>query len=511
MTVNDLHEPGLRPAGYAALIQRLGLQVIPNWHESVVASSGTHRIDSTGDVVRETYIPRYWPGNALGDHLEFALKYDGVNLAILASIFNAVDASRITAYVQSKPTGKYTRRIWYLHELITGKRLPLDDLKRGNYVDLLDPEAYITVSSPRQVRRQRVNDNLLGDGRFCPMIRRTEAIQRFMETDLKERCQRILARYPQQLLKRALNYLYTKETRSSFEIEHIRPSANRTERFVALLQLAEKEDFCSKPHLIDLQNRIVDPRFADADYRTGQNYVGQTVSPQAQRVHFACPRPEDLPDLMAGLIAAYRRMGENGVHPVVHATTIAYGFVFLHPFEDGNGRIHRFLIHNILARRGFTPEGLMFPVSAAMLKNPGDYDASLEEFSRPLAPLVDFSLDEEGRMTVNNDTSVWYRFINMTGQVEALFAFIEKTIDTELVEELSFLANYDRTKGAIQDIVDMPDRKIDLFIRFCLQNNGRLSTRKRSSHFDFLTDDEAARLEQAVQAAYGQHPPPVRQ
>jgi len=49
----------------------------------------------------------------------------------------------------------------------------------------------------------------------------------------------------------------------------------------------------------------------------------------------------------------------------------------------------------------------------------------------------------------------------------------------------------------------MPDRKIDLFIRFCLQNNGRLSARKRSSQFDFLSDEEVAGIEQAVRAAYG--------
>ena len=64
------------------------------------------------------------------------------------------------------------------------------------------------------------------------------------------------------------------------------------------------------------------------------------------------------------------------------------------------------------------------------------------------------------------------------------------------------IANYDRTKSAIQDIVDLPDRKIDLFIRFCLQNNGRLSARKRSSHFGMLTDDEVGRMEVAVQSGY---------
>ena len=49
----------------------------------------------------------------------------------------------------------------------------------------------------------------------------------------------------------------------------------------------------------------------------------------------------------------------------------------------------------------------------------------------------------------------------------------------------------------------MPDRKIDLFIRFCLQNNGRLSARNRMDHFDFLSDEEIAGMERAVQTAYG--------
>ena len=149
----------------------------------------------------------------------------------------------------------------------------------------------------------------------------------------------------------------------------------------------------------------------------------------------------------------------------------------------------------------------MFPVSASMLKDLADYDASLEAFSRPLMATggvlagrrrPDDRAERHGR---------WYRYIDMTPQAEALFRFIERTIDTELVEELAFLANYDQTKKAIQEIVDMPDRKIDLFIRCCLQNNGRLCVQKRASHFDFLSDKEVARMEEAVQSAYGTDAP----
>ena len=205
---------------------------------------------------------------------------------------------------------------------------------------------------------------------------------------------------------------------------------------------------------------------------------------------------------MSGLIESHKRMKEGKVSPIIHAAAIAYGFVFLHPFEDGNGRIHRFLIHNILSLKGMVQRGLMFPVSAVMLKNPADYDASLEAFSRPLLQLIDYRLDEMGKMTVENDTACWYQYMDMTVQAEALYEFVNKTIEEELVEELSFLANYDNTKKAIQDIIDMPDRLIDLFIQLCLQNTGSLSAGKRSAHFDFLTDEELAAMEQAVKDQY---------
>mgnify|MGYP001612543179 CR=1 FL=1 len=500
----EKNTPKIRLAGYSYLLNKLGLTTMPNWHTSLVSINNTHHSKLQNGNIEEIYPSRYWPGETIGDHLEFAVKYDGVNLSTLKVVFDKANQNEIVNYIKSKPTGKYARRIWFFYELLTSKELPIEDITTGNYVDALDQNTYYTTNIGTKSKRHRVNNNLLGDQNFCPIIRKTDKLKKIECTNLRKRCEEIIHSYPPELLKRALGYLYSKETKSSFEIEHIKPNASRTEKFISLLESAEREDFCNKSSLIELQNRIVDPRFKDSDYRTIQNYVGQTVSYQKEIIHYICPKPDDLQNLMQGLINANTIMGTGDVSAIIHAAAISYGFVFLHPFEDGNGRIHRFLIHNILSTRGLVPQGLMFPISAAMLKSPMDYDASLEAFSRPLTQLIEYSLDELGQMVVDNDTACWYQYIDMTAQAEALCDFIDKTIEEELVEELTFLANYDTTKKSIQDIVDMPDRKIDLFIQLCLQNSGNLSSRKKISHFDFLTDEELSLLEQAVKDGYKQ-------
>ncbi|MBU4292587.1 MAG: cell filamentation protein Fic, partial [Actinobacteria bacterium] len=261
MVENEQDKSTYRLAGYAKLIKHYELDVIPNWHKSLVTASGIHRIVANGSVIEDVYPSKYWPGDTLGDHLEFALKYDGTNLAVLASLFQKIAEEDLLEYVRFKSTGKYARRLWFLYEFLTCKRLPLDDLKQGNYIDLLEPDEYYTVTTVRQVRRQRVNDNLLGDNCFCPLIRRTDTLRDFETADLPKRCRQVLSGYSPELLKRALSYLYTKETKSSFEIEHIKPTSTRTERFVALLQMAQQEDFCRKTQLIEVQNSIVDARF----------------------------------------------------------------------------------------------------------------------------------------------------------------------------------------------------------------------------------------------------------
>lgn len=497
-----IHVSDHRPAGYAFLLEKLGIVGIPNWHRSLVSTTGMYFSKIQDGYRDEVFRSQYWPGDTIGDHLEFALKYDGINLALLARIFEKVGSDALIEYIKTKPTGKYARRIWFFYEFLTENQLPIDDMTTGNYVDALETNDYFTVQNGERSPRHRIVNNLLGPRSFCPVVRKTEKLLELDSAVLQKRCEEIVTAYSPQLLRRALSYLYKKETKSSFEIEQVKSNASRTEKFIASLELAEQEDFCEKSRLIELQNRIVDPRFADNDYRVTQNYVGQTVGYQKELIQYVCPKPEDLPSLMEGLLACHDRMKTGGIPPVIHAAVIAYGFVFLHPFEDGNGRIHRFLIHNILALQQMVPRGLMFPLSAVMLKSPEEYDGSLEAFSKPLLQVIDYQLDELGSMTVEGESAPWYSSMDMTAQAEALSEFVRRTIEEELVQELDFLANYDATKKAIQDIIDMPDRLIDLFIQLCLQGNGKLSARKRASHFDFLTDEELDAMERSVKDSY---------
>lgn len=495
MSIPVLHD---RPAGYIYLLELFGLSGIPNWHQSWVSNRNTHNVTVHDDFVNEIYRAQYWPGDGVREHLEFALKYDGTNLALLAQIFEVISQEDLAHYISFKPNGKYARKIWFFYEFITGKTLPVTDLSSGNYINALDDKKYFTIAKGEKSPRHRIINNLLGPPSFCPIVRKTKKLSSMDVAALRARCVSIISDYPSGLMRRALTYLYNKETKSSFAIEHITPNQSRIERFVDSLQLAQREDFCNKQKLIALQNRIVDPRFAEKDYRKIQNYIGQTVAFQNEIIHYISVKPEDLSPIMEGLIDSHTLMKNNNMTAIIHAAIISYGFVFLHPFEDGNGRIHRFLIHNILSLKELVPHELMFPVSAVMLKNRRDYDASLESFSRPLLQCIDYSLDEMGRMTVKQNTKVWYRYIDFTVQTEALYEFVKKTIEDELVEELNFLASYDRSKLAIQDIIDMPDRLIDLFIQVVLQNNGKLSERKRATFFNFLSDDELAALEQVM-------------
>lgn len=492
--------------GYVWLAERFRVETVPYWRESwALAKGARHSVERDGRQI-EYLPPARDPGDDVFAQLEFALKREGLHLELLRKLLPQLEPGNVGDYVRSKPTGRYARVIWWLYEAFTQNLLELPNLEIGNYVDLLDDKIYVT-GPVRKVKRQRINVNLLGTLNLSPMVR-WKGLGAWNESNLRKRCEEIVDDYPPEIFQRAVRYLYAKESKSSHEIEREVPDQKRAEKFIELLQQAWHRDFISKPALVELQNSIVDPRYANRGWRSEQPegdrqvYVGETLAPGYERVHYVAPKPEDLNALMSDFVLMAQGTVVDGIQSVptlIAATVISFVFDFLHPFSDGNGRIHRFLLHHVLARRGFGPEGIILPVSAVILNRPRDYDHALESFSKPLMKLVEYTLDDRLRMTVTNDTVDFYRYIDCTELTQITIDFIRETIETQLPAELRYLTSYDEIRIQMREVVELPDRHADLFVKLVRQNGGTLSVKKRKlDEFALLTDDEITTMESIV-------------
>jgi hypothetical protein len=97
---------------------------------------------------------------------------------------------------------------------------------------------------------------------------------------------------------------------------------------------------------------------------------------------------------------------------------------------------------------------------------------------------------------VLNETADFYRYFDATRHAEFLNACVEQTVEHDLAEEVRFLRAYDVFMNRVGMLVDMPQRRIELFWRFLHQNRGKLSARARTGEFAPLTDREVAQIEQ---------------
>ena len=485
-----------QPAGSLWLKQELGLAHYRLTHRSSIGPRDKIEMALDGGI-KQVYGPKYAPAeDSIPEHIEFLLKYDDLSLDFLQAVFARTDEAELAAFLAKSPSGRYTRKIGFLYEWLTGRVLELGFEPSGNYIDLLDVESYITGNTVRN-SRWRINDNLLGVPAFCPMVRRSQAMEEMLATDLKGQIDELKDEYSPEIFNRATQYLYRKETKSSYEIESEKPSPDRMNRFIAILHQAGTQpaaEVLAEANLTVLQNAIIDPRYAQPGYRDFQNYIGQSNYRMEEIYHYVCPPPDMVRTMMEGLVAVEQKT--IGGPAVVRAAMIAFGFVFIHPFLDGNGRIHRFLIHDMLTRDGLAEQGLIIPVSAHMVNNLKDYDAALEDFSKPLMQRIAFTAATNGEVTVTNpdEVAAYFRYPDLTLQSTYLAQTIQSTIRHDLSEELFFLERYDEFKTELQNLVDMPDRKLNEVIVFLHQNKGVFPNR-RKKHFPELTEDEFTAME----------------
>lgn len=485
------------PAGYAALIDAYGLSVpLPR---TLSATGERHR--TRGETGWRILTPRHAPPATLEGHLTFALKYEGLDLAVLKRLFKAVGARSIETLVKATPTGTYARRIWFLYEWLLGERLNLPDAEKGTYTQVVDPKRQFAVKGQTSPRH-RLWNNLPGTAAFCPMAFRTPKLDAFIQMDLSDRARAAVAAVPRDLLARTAAFLLLNDSKSSYAIEGERPPQDRIQRWGRAIGEAGRHPL-SLDELLRLQKIVIgDARFVKLGLREEGGFVGEhdreTRIPLPDHIS---ARPEDLPALIEGLIA-FDRGAAGAMDAVIAAAILAFGFVYVHPFVDGNGRLHRYLIHHVLAGRGFHPTGVVFPVSSAILGQIDRYRAVLEDHSKRLLPVIDWAPTTDGNVEVRSDTGDFYRFFDATAHAEFLYECVQKTIEEDLPRETEFLARYDRFRAVVGTVADMPERTIDLIFRFLHQNSGRLSGRARSREFSELADAEVNALEVAYRRIF---------
>ncbi|WP_338360098.1 Fic family protein [Yeosuana marina] len=485
--------------GYALLIKVLESQCklnVPLPDTLAIATEKHQRYDTENWKV---FTIRHKPNNDLKSHLVFALKYEALDLYILKEFFKTLGKEIIITMLEEEPTSQYTRRAWFLYEWVLGEKLNVPDLKRGNYVAIVDDSIQFTIAATNSTRH-RVKNNLPGTPEYCPMIRKTKTIEKYIQKGLSETIETGLGKKNKDLVRRTAAFLLLKDSKASFAIEGEYPPNMRARNWGKAIGLSGKTPLTIE-EIERLQDIVIgNKKLHNMGIRKGEGFIGEhdseTFTPMPDHIS---ARAKDLPSLMHGLLETNAILQAAGYDPVLAAATIAFGFVFIHPLSDGNGRIHRYLIHHILTRMGYTKRGVIFPVSSAILDRIDEYQDILEDFSSPRIDLIQWKETPKHNVEILNETRDLYRYFDLTKQAEFIYSCVEDTIEKIIPEELDYLEKYDHLTQFINEHITLPDNEVDLLIKFLNQNQGKLSKNKREKHFGELKDDEVKIIENAFQ------------
>ena len=167
------------------------------------------------------------------------------------------------------------------------------------------------------------------------------------------------------------------------------------------------------------------------------------------------------------------------------ASVVSFGFVFLHPFMDGNGRLSRFLFHKALCASGRLPKGQLLPVSVAMKRHEAEYLAALQSYSCPARERVQVTWIDEGEyhFEFKTDDAI-YRFWDATPCVEFGFAMAEQALNVDLKQETVFLAEFDAVTRRVNEQLDIRNNDLATLTIICLDNGGVISNKKRNRYAD---------------------------
>jgi Fic family protein len=483
-------------AGYALLLREIEQQtgnLSPLPKQLAIVTEKHQRYNTEQWKV---FTKRHKPNADIISHIFFALKYEGIDLLILKTIFQLIGKEDIKGAVLSEPTGQYSRRVWFLYEWLLGTKLDIPDLKTGTYVEIVNPDLQYPGPTKNSTRH-RVKNNLPGTPEFCPMIRKSGKLEKHISANIQESIDKGLDGRDKELIRRTAAFLLLKDSKASFAIEGEFPPNMRARNWGKTIGQAGRKAL-TLSEMERLQHIVIgSKKLKHMGIRQDEGFIGEhdreTFTPIPDHIS---AKADDLNSLMNGLLSTNNLLQDSNYDPVLTAATISFGFVFIHPLSDGNGRIHRYLIHHILTWMGYTKRDMIFPISAAILNRISDYQEVLEDYSSQRIDLIRWEPTPKHNIKILNETIDLYRYYDLTLQAEFLYECMEETINRIIPEEIDYLEKYDRLTNAINSFTNLPDTRVDLLIKYLNQNKGKLSKRKRQKDFDELSEEEISMIEE---------------
>ena len=481
------------PLGAAWLAQNFG--VLPLGRLPVLSQTGGRRATQIDDgFYLETYPEAMRPAAQSAAHLQFHLRHEVPHLEFLSRLFSQSGPDFIQAWVAAEPTGQYARRAAFLYEWLTGQVLEVPERLGGNYVNAIDDSKLVAASTDKvvKVQRWRINNNLPGTPYFCPIVVKKDAVMQAANLDIPNLYAELTTEFGEDLLQRAAVWLTLRESKASFAIEGETEQVTRIQRFADVMarRTGQGELPLSDTVLAELQQDILGERTTITGFGARQSpvFVGEIVRFQ-ELVHYVAPPAEDVKNMLEGLQVFLDKT--QGQSALMRSAVAAFGFVYIHPLADGNGRVHRFLVNDILRRDGVIPDPVILPISAVISDDAGErraYDNVLDKVSKPLMQavreLVQFApvqtayadgvvsnFDFQG---VAQARPLW-RYPDFGAHVVFLAHIIGRTLTEQMRDESHHLRSHTQARAALKEIVEMPDQQADRLLRSIEQNRGMLS------------------------------------
>lgn len=413
-------------------------------------------------------------GDSILEHLDFALRHEALQLQSVMLALKQVDYANMSEWVRTHPNSVNTRVLGFWWEVQHGKTLPDVQVTTG-YAPIFDPDKFVTTKGIK-VPKWRLVFNGLGIFEYCPVVRRTEELEMLLKQNTLEAATEFTKELEPAMLERAVQWAYLSETNSSYAIEHEELPKSKADAFVKLLSHAHLPIDISEQYLCELQRIVVDrvPDQARA-FRTTQNWLHNSGH-GAQGVTYVPPPPRHVTSLMNHIMHMANQASKTDVDPILLGSIISFGFVHVHPFHDGNGRLSRFLFHKVVGDSDQLKDGLVLPISIAMKRNEKQYLAALQSFAGRTRDLweIDWQSHEKIHFKFNGEPEI-FQYWDATEAAIFGLSMAKEALDVDLRGETGYLHRMDALRRAVDKAVNLKNPDVASMVEQALRNNGVLS------------------------------------